>query len=434
MSQYNMHSELCTFYEDHVRLKDEINRLRELRDTNLKRLTDGLKELEHPTFVKNLLQGSIAMHTANKSSNNDYDIDIAVIFEKDNLPASPLEARKRVAEAINRKANGFSKDPEARTNAVTVWYAEGYHVDIAVYRRRTDWLGNEILEHAGPSWTERDPKAVTDWFSREVTRQSPSKSLLHPPLVAPQQTRRIVRFIKAFTKAREGWNLPGGFVITALVAECYQPDSDRDDVALYNTLTRIKSRLESDCTVHNPVDSSQELTDKPKFVNQVKNLKKRLGSVISKLDVLFDGNCTDKKAKKAWNYMFQHSFWAPSDNHTSQNESATGSYDLRVTVGVSKSEGGFILSKNIPSGRFLPKHVHLKFEAQTDVPLPFTVTWKVVNSGDEAEAASDMGHIATSEVLTRWERTAYRGRHEMICQISKAGEVRAATRHVVNIR
>ena len=431
MPQYNMHDSLNAFYQNHVRLKDEINRLRELRDINLARLRDGLQELGHPTFVRNLLQGSIAMHTANKSSNNDYDIDIAIIFEENDLTDSPLNARKCVAEAIARKANGFSKDPEARTNAVTIWYAAGYHVDIAVYRRRTDWLGNEVLEHAGANWTKRDPKAVTDWFICEVKNQSPAKGFLWNPQVAPQQMRRLVRLIKAFTRAREGWNLPGGFIISALVAECYEPHPDRDDIALYNTLDRIKWRLEGTCDVINPVDPCQELTDKSKFVTQVNNLRKRLGSVLTKLGVLFDDSCTDQKAKDAWNYLFQHSFWETDTGSRSANDQR---YDLNLTVGVSKTEGGFLLSRNVGSGRFVPKKVHLKFEATTNVPPPYTVQWRVVNSGDEAEAANDMGHVASSENLTHWERTAYRGQHQMVCEIIKSGEIQASTIHLVNVR
>lgn len=434
MPQYNMHSELNAFYEGHVRLKGEIDRLRGLRDTNLIRLTEGLKELGHPNFVKSLLQGSIAMHTANQSPDNDYDIDIAVIFEERDLPASPLEARKRVADAINRKATGFSQDPEARTNAVTIWYAEGYHVDIAIYRRREDLMGIEILEHAGANWTQRDPKAITDWFSRIVNQRSPAKSFLQTPQVAPQQMRRIVRWIKAFSKGREGWNLPGGLITSALVAECYQPNPDRDDIALYNTLKQIKSRLEMDCSVYNPVDSSQKLTDKSKFETQVNKLKQRLPTVLKKLEVLYEDSCTAIKARDAWNYMFQHTFWEQSAAKASQQNTNRHGYDLQLTLGLARSRGGSIKSKNVRSGRFLPKRVHLKFEANTNIPPPYSVKWRVINSGDEAEAANDMGHVSASDCMTHWEQTAFRGRHEMICEIIKSGDVWATTRHVVNIR
>jgi cyclic GMP-AMP synthase DncV-like protein len=74
------------------------------------------------------------MHTLNRHPDNEYDIDTAVIFAEESLPADPLAARKRVAEALNLSGAPFSRDPEARTNAVTVWYAAGHHVDLAVYR------------------------------------------------------------------------------------------------------------------------------------------------------------------------------------------------------------------------------------------------------------------------------------------------------------
>ena len=435
MPQYNMHSELNNFYDKHVRLKDEIKHLRGLRDTNLNRIKDGLKALGKPVFVKYLEQGSVPMYTANKAANNDYDIDIAVIFEKDDLPSSPLEARKRVANALKEKGNGFSQEPEARTNAVTVWYADGYHVDIAVYRKNENWLGFEILEHAGAEWAERDPKAITDWFIKEVKDQSPSENLLSAPTVDKRQMRRIVRWIKRFSKGRENWSLPGGFIISTLVAECYQPHADRDDIALYNTLISIKDRLDLSCRVYNPTDDSRDLTEKQKFLTQVKNLKKRLGSVIKKLDKLFEDGCNDTKARYAWNYMFQHDYWN-TDKAMTTNKSATqlARYLVNLRMGTARKQGGRVTASNVPSGRFLPKRVHLRFEATTNVPSPFSIKWRVVNAGDEAETANDMGHISSSEQLVHWERTAYRGKHQMICEIIKNGEVVASGKNVVSIR
>jgi len=430
-----MHNELNDFYSKHVRLKDEIKRLRGLRDTNLDRLKEGLKALDKSVYVKSIEQGSIPMYTANKAPNNDYDIDLAVIFEKDDLPASPFEARKRVANAINEKASGFSREPEARTNAVTVWYADGYHVDIAVYRRSEDFLGNEVLEHAGAEWAARDPKAITEWFIKEVKDQSPSESLWSTPEVDARQMRRIVRWIKSFTKGREGWNLPGGLVISTLVAECYQPHDKRDDIALYNTLVSIKARLDISCDVYNPTDSSKKLTEKQKFLTQVKSLKKRLDSVISKLAPLFDNDCTDTKAKKAWGYMFQHDYWNTDTTLSKKCSNKNyGTYNVDLKMGTARKRGGKLTASNVINGRFLPKHIHLKFIASTNVPSPYSIKWKVVNSGDEAEAANQMGHTSTSTSLTNWEHSAYRGRHEMICEILQYGEVVASANRIVNIR
>jgi hypothetical protein len=88
------------------------------------------------------------MDTMNQHPDKDYDIDTGVIVDAGALPVSALESRKRVAEALQQAAGTFATEPEARTNAVTVWYAEGHHVDVAVYRR-TD---SGALEHAGADW------------------------------------------------------------------------------------------------------------------------------------------------------------------------------------------------------------------------------------------------------------------------------------------
>ncbi len=130
--------DLQDFYDNHVRLGADLRgRLASARDINLDRLEKGLQELgaerkkiyQGPIETRN--QGSYAMHTLNKS--DEYDIDVALIFRKEDLPADPLEARQLVRDALLKKCTNFAKEPEARTNAVTVWYQEGYHLDLAVF-------------------------------------------------------------------------------------------------------------------------------------------------------------------------------------------------------------------------------------------------------------------------------------------------------------
>ena len=96
------------------------------------------------------------MHTLNRS--DEYDIDVALIFRKVDLPADPLDARQLVRDALLKKCTNFAKEPEARTNAVTVWYQVGYHLDFAVFRTWTEqgWLGPVTkIEHASSAWQPR---------------------------------------------------------------------------------------------------------------------------------------------------------------------------------------------------------------------------------------------------------------------------------------
>lgn len=82
--------------------------------------------------------------------------------------------------------------------------------------------------------------------------------------------------------------------------------------------------------------------------------------------------------------------------------------------------------------------LHVKFRAWTDVKRPFTVYWRVVNTG--AHAANENGLRGkpflddTGADLVRWEPTEYTGKHWMECFIVKGGEVIAASeRFYINI-
>ena len=92
---FDMHKKLNQFYADHVRLGKERQTLAEHRDTNLDRLKAGLEKLEYPSSFDHRNQGSYAMHTINQHPEKDYDIDVAIIFAKDDLSSSRGEGAQR---------------------------------------------------------------------------------------------------------------------------------------------------------------------------------------------------------------------------------------------------------------------------------------------------------------------------------------------------
>lgn len=311
---YNLHSKMVTFYHNHVRLPNTKRaELAGHRDTNLERLNAGLDKIgeedstsyAHP--LRHRDQGSYPMHTLNQRPDNDYDIDVAIIFRKDDLPSSTQAARKRIERAFTTVGGNFAQSPKARTNAVTVWYAEGYHIDFAVYREIEDEYGETVTEHAGAEWKVRDPVEITNWFKQTMREKSPSST--SGATVEADQFRRIVRLLKAFARSREHWNLPGGMIISKLTAECYQADYERDDMALRATMRAIYNRLLGNLEVYDPIHADQKLTYKEAFTKQVERFRDRLGDAIKELAVLDDANCTYAQAMNAWYWVFQHEFW-----------------------------------------------------------------------------------------------------------------------------
>jgi hypothetical protein len=319
---YDMHQKMNTFYHTHVRLPQaKREELGGYRDLNLERLNEGLAligEEDDTTYAQPIThcdQGSYAMHTLNQNPANEYDIDEAIIFRKEDLPADPCDARRRIERAFRKVGGNFKIPPEARTNAVTVWYAEGYHVDFAVYRRTVNGWGQEITEHAGPEWKVRSAQEITDWFTRQVNQRSPRRDL--GATVEAGQFRKVVRLLKAFARSRPEWNLPGGIIISKLVDECYQQDASRDDRALYLTAKAVRTRLLDNTTVLDPIHPEQQLTDKQAHVKQVERLCAQLGQALEELAVLWREDCTQNQALAAWHWFFNHDFWLPDSGEES---------------------------------------------------------------------------------------------------------------------
>ncbi len=338
---FDLHKELNQFYNDHIRLGRERQTLAEHRDNNLKRLKSGLEQLEYPSSFDYRNQGSYAMHTINQQPKKDYDIDVAIIFAKDDLPSTALDARKRIEEAMRKGGGNFSRPPEALTNAVCVYYKEGHHVDLAIYRKYEDDDGDLIFEHAGNDWTCRDPMGITNWFNKIVHTYSPSKE--QGATVEANQMRRIVRWLKAFTKSRENWDLPGGLIISMLVAECYIRNLHRDDTSLYDTMVAIRNRLRTFEEVWNPVESNQTLTSRPVDKGRIRRFRDKLDSTISKLEVLHNPECTKEQAIQAWHWVFQHPFWTTGTATESMDE-----YGKRL--GEAARKGDILVT---PTGRVL---------------------------------------------------------------------------------
>lgn len=444
---FDASQELNTFYDNHVRLGTKLrNDLAGYRDLNLRRITEGLELLgakdgvKYKSWVDNKNQGSYAMHTLNQCEHTDYDIDVAVIFEKDELPVAAADARIRVRDALQEKMKGtnFTKDPDARKNAVTVWYADGYHIDFAVYRRSTGLLGNTIIEHAGgDEWTPRDPMAYTTWFCGQVDSKSPPtafQTILGTEVTVPKgQLRRIVRFVKSFARSRSAWALPGGVIISALVCEVYKSNPLRDDIALVDTLKALLARLKSSVQVENPVQQGLYFTSSDRRRREVERLRDELEAKLPSLDVLYKSDCTRKQAMAAWDALFWHDFWSDARKEAAR---AVLRYEgVTLQCWLARSHQGPVYKQYRSDSTALPKGVHLRFTAEAPgVSLPYSVRWSVRNEGHEAKEDGSLTHDTMQNAgEPYWTSTAYKGRHTMICEVVKDGVVICRSEHRVRI-
>ncbi len=318
---YNLSSQVLSFYNKSIVLsRDEQNKLKGYRDTNLDRLKAKLEKENNPLPIETMSQGSYDMDTIIQNNNNNYDLDIGVVFHPEDLEDkfgdeyTPKEVKTMVCDAVYHQS--FTRAPKVKDNCVRVYYNEGYHVDMPCYRLVTDG-GNSRYELAAvESWIESDPRAVTKWFCDAVIEKSPDET-------NGRQMRRVVRYIKYWGQSRDHWDMPSGFIVSKLVDECYVPSS-RDDESLLNTLQRIQKRLESNKDVYHPILTATLLTEGKE--ESMDEFQERISTTIKDLEKLNADDCTQQTAAKVWDRFFH------TDNFTDQlKESNKSAFILNQT-------------------------------------------------------------------------------------------------------
>ena len=437
---YDLSLKFNTFYSSHVVLPQaDQKELYSKKDLNIKRLKDGLEEYNEEkgtaySLVEDCVQGSVATSTVVQNEDSDYDIDVAVVFNKDDLNDKGAQAtRNIVAEALRRKTKQFNADPEVKTSCVRIKYEEGYHIDFAVYRRHYDVLSNcWVYEHAGSDWAERELKGLTEWFK---TQNAASDGKL----------RKVVRLSKMFCKSRNTWkNMPSGLLQTVLCNEKLQSYYNRIDELFYYTMKEVVNRLEFETSVVAPIDSGRDLTPKKSDIKKMTNWKNRLKSKLEDLDVLFKDDCTKEDALQAWYGFFNHDFWneqiVESSSYSLKQAfksicSFTETeqfiedlypvslfYNCRVTCHVSgngwrqKPLSEFISVLR----RFLPHNFEIKCAMiHTNCPQPYRILWKVKNVGPEAERRNQLRGQIVDKGTSIVEHSNFFGNHYIECYIIK---------------
>lgn len=334
----NCSSDLIAFHDAEVTLpQSERDNMRNRRNANRDRLVSRFKAdaKATPKFVK---QGSYAMLTMIQDVDNDYDIDDGVYFnEKDLNQKSPVDIKKEVCEAL--KDDRFKRQPNIKPSCVRIYYNEGYHVDMPIYRVKASDGDNELAQ--GDEWVISRASDVEAWFNNENDEKSPDEK-------NGRQFRRIVRFLKKFARSRKDWKKTNaaGFTITKLISEKFVPYANREDESLYGTMKAIHNRLLANLEVEHPVTPHSMLT-KGSEDPRTMFLRDRLGEAIDTLKILDDPECSREAALNAWGKAFNTDFFKsrPAEERSSGSNNTSKLAALALSVAgdpppVDKQGGG----------------------------------------------------------------------------------------------
>lgn len=436
---YDCSRKFNEFYHTKVILPEKSqNELRQKRKTNIKRLKSGLSEYnaENKTdfrISEERIQGSMAMHTVVQNDRNDYDIDVGIVFESDNLAEIGPYAIKNILEnALRRKMGQFAVEPLVKTSCVRMEYSNGYHVDFATFKRSKNNFENEYTyEHAGAKWSTRHIKALEEWFNIEESKTN-------------DNLRKIVRLSKMFCKSRETWkNMPSGLIQTVLCDEVITNDYDRADELFYYTMKKIVTRLNINLEVNAPVDNGRKLVTRKIDYTRVRNWKNNLENELKKLDVLFNPDCTFAEAVDAWGLFFNHSYWKDlnmqeirkslredtqrvlnnTEEYIEDKYIVNEYYDVSINCKIS---GNGIrpmpIAKYLNSNfaKFIPHNFSVTCKIDhTNCPSFEKVLWKVLNVGEESVKRNDIRGQILDRGKEITENTIFRGQHYIECYLIK---------------
>jgi hypothetical protein len=322
---HNCVTDILAFHNDKVTLiQSQRTVMRDRRNANRDRLKSRLKANDKPIPNEFIKQGSYAMLTMVQDQDNDYDIDDGVYYtqaslqDEDGNDMVPSDVRQMVCDAL--QDGRFNKKPEVKKTCVRVFYEEGYHVDMPIYRiRETD---GEYELACGDEWVVSRAADVEQWFYDTNCSKSPDEN-------NGRQFRRIVRLLKKFARSRGNWKdqIASGFTITKLAEECYVANKDREDIALREIMRSIHDRLLSNLEVEHPVTLDAMLTSGPND-ESTQFLRDKLSAALDDLAILDNQNCTRKDALSAWDKVYGTDFF--STRYTGENEKSTAADNATI--------------------------------------------------------------------------------------------------------
>jgi len=218
---------------------DESEFLREKRDLLIDELNDKLKDEKIPGTDKGLTfkkfdQGSYAMNTGIKPKDDDFDIDVGVIFDIANEEYESHKLKKLVHNKLDKQHN---RTVEYNRPCITVKYSDGYHVDLAIYADN----GNDLhiawgKEHSKERlWYKAEPKKLTDWVADVSGDGEESK-----------QFRRLVRYLKKWKDRKfssDGNAMPPSIGMTIQARDSFIYKKDDDLAALIHIVAYMISKF-----------------------------------------------------------------------------------------------------------------------------------------------------------------------------------------------
>ena len=323
-----------------------------------------------------------------------------------------------------------------------------------------------------PDWPRSNPKGYAEWFRSRMQIQfdaarrsfAESKQLRVEEVPEYKVKTPLQRSIQILKRHRDIWfdenqsaydenAKPISIIITTLAAHAYNNEVDLQQ-ALLKIVMEMPRYIEygsnGAASIPNPVNPLENFADKWQeypirkacFMDWLKQAQLDLTTALKLSDVQSVGKSLEPSVGKRVISEAQQKLYERTSRSTiaASVSRQLSRFDVthrqdpkwpvipsgRVKIIGTASRKGF-RTRQIESGSApLPKYWSLRFEAQTNVLMPYEVHWQVVNTGAEAYKANGLRggfYKGTTEThgTVRKENTEYKGKHWIECFIVKDG-------------
>ena len=391
-------------------------------------------------FIDIIAQGSFAQRTIiNPVGSREYDADVLLAM-KEHPDWTPAQYTNELYKAFEGSGR-YMGMAHRRTRCVYIDYADPFHVDVVPYvESRKDITNNKTDD-----WEHTDPEGFTAWLEGK-TRATGGR------------LPAILRMLKYLRDSKSTFSIKS-VLLTILIGEQIQTwRADLDDgyygdipTALVNIIEDLDTYLQANPylpMINDPAGTGQDFSerwDKDGYANFRKQIHYYAGKIRDAYDE------TDKaKSVAAWQAVFGSGFQAPPPLDTLAKSASPDSVgeefideDKHIPIQLTESvrligrvrRAGVLKAYDLPKrGDRVGKNRTIDFSLiECSVAEPYSVYWKVKNTGREARSHGQLRGKVKPGGDTCYESTSYIGSHYVDVYIVKNGVCVARDRQQVII-
>src|SRR5579872_656511 len=397
----------------------------------------------------------------------DYDIDLVCVLEKEKESITQADLKELVGARL-RDHPEYSRVLSPSRRAWNLNFPKQFHLDVlpCIPNKEQEPNGLLLTDTDLRLWQKSNPIEYADWFYGSMrfeiqeSRERLAKSLSLDVEEVPdwQVKTPLQRAIQNLKRHRDATffgdpeNRPVSIILTTLAAHAYSREHDvfQALLRLVTAMPKFIERRNGRWWVQNPVEPDENFADKwnekparrDAFLHWLTTVESDVRTAAGARDLSaaafvlkerFSSEAVDSARAKLFNADRSLTFpglpITPTVSAAPHSENprwpAKLSFKASIRGTLHYQKRGRRMSEL--ALRKVAKNLWVKFVVQTNTPPPYKVYWKVVNTGEEARAKSQLRGTIFEGSESQWEHTLYTGTHWIEAYIVKDGYLVAAS-------